>query len=363
MGKENGEGYVMTLNNNDDEEQSVVETVYVDEEPYTPSKDYSWIGFGMLVFWLLWQILVRLAGKLCLKIMGTDSLSLRVALTISIVCELLSFPVYYTIAKKKVNTEPIKKNSISKKRLFIYMGIVFFLGIAGNIIGIVLNSVISSNGGKASVSNVTELIKGDFLVMFIYAGILGPIIEEFLCRKILLDRLHRYGKSIAMVTSGLLFSLLHGNIEQFFYTFFVGCFFAYVYLKSGKIKYSIALHMGMNIFSMVLTFILSKIPALSTSEDTSTIVKNILSDNTQAILILVLFAIIIFEYGLAFAGLIFCIVRFHEFSFGEDNQRSAPVNKCFINPGMVVAFVLLFLDMMLTVADTSLFNMVAGVFK
>ena len=360
----------MTFDNKDDEEQSVVETVYVSEKPYTPAKDYSWMGFGILVFWLLWQILVIVIGALYLVITDKKDLSLSTALLLSIFCELSAFPVYYLIVKKKIVAEELPKSRLKFSRLFIYIGVVFFLGIAGNIIGIVLNSVISSNGGKASVSNVSDYIKSNYLAMFLYAGIVGPIIEEWLCRKIMLDRLHRYGKGIAMVTSGLLFALLHGNLEQFFYTFFVGFFFAYIYIKTGRVRYSIILHMSMNIYSVILTYVVSKIPALNTSEDATTIVKNIMSDDTQAIMILVLFAMIIFEYGMALAGLIFSIVRFREYSLGDENTASAPINKCFINPGMTAVFVLLFLDMVLTVMDSSLAEVVIdgiksmiGVFK
>ncbi len=353
----------MTFDNKDDEEQSVVETVYVAEQPHTPSRDFSWMGIGMLAFWLVWQVLVISVSAIYSAIGSSKGFSLSTALFVSIVCELASFPIYYLIAKKKVRSEALPLSKLSFGRMFIYLGVVFFLGIAGNIIGIVFNSIISSNGGKASVSNISEYIKDNYLVMFLYAGILGPIIEEYLCRKILLDRLHRYGKGIAMVASGLIFALLHGNLEQFFYTFLVGFFFAYIYLKTGKIRYSIALHMTMNIYSVILTFVLSEIPALNTSEDAGTIVKNIMSDNKQATMLLVLFAMIIFEYGMALAGLIFSIVRFHEYSFGEDNTPSAPINKCFLNPGMAACIVLLFIDMVLTVMDSSLADIVIGVFK
>ena len=343
-------------------ENMVVETVYVPKKPYTPAKDYSRMGFGFLAFWLMWQILILIIGALYLFLSGAERLDLSTAILLSCAGEGLSFPVYLLITKK-ISYERLSYDRLSFGRLFIYIGVVFFLGIAGNIIGIVINSVISSNGGTASVSNITDYIEHDFALMLCYAVFAGPVIEEFLCRKILIDRLYRYGKSTVMVASGIIFALLHGNLEQFFYTFFVGCFFAYIYIKTGRIRYSIILHMIMNGFSLILTYVLSKIPALSASEDASTMVKNIMSDDTQAVMILVLIAMVLFEYGMAIAGLIYCIVRFREFSFGsEDSSDSAPVGKCFINPGMTILIVVLFLDMMLTVMDTSFAELLIGVF-
>ena len=91
-----------------------------------------------------------------------------------------------------------------------------------------------------------------FWLNLLFGGILAPIFEELFYRKIVIDRLRRYGDLPAILISGLMFGLLHGNVSQFFYTTVFGMLFGYIYINTGKIRYTIALHMSINIVSGVL---------------------------------------------------------------------------------------------------------------
>ena len=53
--------------------------------------------------------------------------------------------------------------------------------------------------------------------------------------------------------SGLMFGLFHGNLNQFVYAFVLGCFFAFLYVKTGKLKITIALHMIFNFMGGVVS--------------------------------------------------------------------------------------------------------------
>ena len=52
--------------------------------------------------------------------------------------------------------------------------------------------------------------------------------------------------------SGIMFGLLHGNFQQFFFAALVGMLFAYVYIRTGRIRYSIYLHMAINLSSSLV---------------------------------------------------------------------------------------------------------------
>lgn len=80
-----------------------------------------------------------------------------------------------------------------------------------------------------------------------------PIAEELLFRKVLLERLLPYGKLIAIKFSSLLFGLYHYNIEQLFYTMFLGIICANIVLKTGKVRNSIFIHMLFNLFGGVVS--------------------------------------------------------------------------------------------------------------
>ena len=68
------------------------------------------------------------------------------------------------------------------------------------------------------------------------------ILEEFIFRKMVIDRIWQYGEKIAVVTSALIFALFHINLFQFFYALGIGLIFAYVYLRTGKLRYTIIMH-------------------------------------------------------------------------------------------------------------------------
>ena len=51
----------------------------------------------------------------------------------------------------------------------------------------------------------------------------------------------------------MLFGAIHGNFSQFFYTLFVGIVFGWIYVYSGKLRYSIILHMLFNTIGVIIS--------------------------------------------------------------------------------------------------------------
>ena len=82
--------------------------------------------------------------------------------------------------------------------------------------------------------------------------IIAPIIEEILFRQLLLENLLPYGTCKAVLLSGVLFGVMHLNVEQSLYSIFVGSIFGAVVVRTGKVKYAIYLHMMTNLFGGVI---------------------------------------------------------------------------------------------------------------
>ena len=126
--------------------------------------------------------------------------------------------------------------------------ITFAVTYIGNYIGIAVNAIISMITGKPVENQLQTLTEQTpFWANLLFVGILAPILEEIFYRKLVIDRLRRYGDLVAILVSGLLFGLLHGNFSQFFYACMAGFLFGYVYLYTGKLRYTIALHMTVNL--------------------------------------------------------------------------------------------------------------------
>lgn len=93
-------------------------------------------------------------------------------------------------------------------------------------------------------------------LLILVAVIIGPIIEELVFRKVLIDRLSVYGDRFALIFTSITFGIFHGNITQGLYTIVGGFFFGYVYIKTRKLGASVALHMLMNFVGSVPALLL-----------------------------------------------------------------------------------------------------------
>ncbi len=93
--------------------------------------------------------------------------------------------------------------------------------------------------------------------MFLYASILGPIVEEIIFRGLVMRGLERYGKQLAIVVSAIIFGAYHGNLVQGIFAFFVGVVLGYVTMEYS-LKWAIILHVINNcLFNDLLSFAVS----------------------------------------------------------------------------------------------------------
>lgn len=130
------------------------------------------------------------------------------------------------------------------------------MGLLGNIMGRVVNLFGTPAG---DVEQIDDMIRGAGMLVHIGMVVFAaPIVEELLFRKLLIDRIVGYGEGVAVLTSGLLFGLAHGNFSQFFFAAGIGALWAYVYVKTGNVGYTIAFHMLFNLLGGMVAVELSK---------------------------------------------------------------------------------------------------------
>lgn len=86
----------------------------------------------------------------------------------------------------------------------------------------------------------------------VFTAALAPVFEEIIFRRLLLDRLLFLGDGSAILLSSLFFGLFHTNLYQLLYAFLVGLALGYVRIITGRLGYSIALHMALNLCCGVL---------------------------------------------------------------------------------------------------------------
>lgn len=167
---------------------------------------------------------------------------------------LIGFPIFYLMVKGLPNGEKRESKKLSIGKVLILFFITYAFMIICNLFTTIIMAIVSVIKGGEVVNPIVNVVSNsDVLGTFIFVGILSPIVEEFMFRKIMLDKLRIYGDKIAIITTAVLFGLFHGNFSQFFYATAIGIVFAYVVLKTGNIKYSIILHIMINMMGSVIS--------------------------------------------------------------------------------------------------------------
>lgn len=97
--------------------------------------------------------------------------------------------------------------------------------------------------------NFTDIFgtNNKLLITLITSGLIGPIMEELIFRNIVYEKLKgNYKRTFAVILTGLLFGIFHGNIIQFIYVFLFNFIFIFVYEKYDSIYAPIIVHMSAN---------------------------------------------------------------------------------------------------------------------
>lgn len=172
---------------------------------------------------------------------------------------LVGFPLLIMMLKKDVPGERIEKRKMTAGQYVLSAIICIGLAYAANIVGLIMTTVIGVFTGNEVENEIASLVNeiSPWSVLF-YTVLCAPVMEEFVFRKLIVDRAVRYGQGVAVVLSGLMFGLFHGNLNQFVYATVIGMFLAYLYVKTGNLKITISLHMLFNFIGGFLPTVLMR---------------------------------------------------------------------------------------------------------
>lgn len=174
---------------------------------------------------------------------------------------LIGLPLLIIIITRIQAEGTIEKHKMSFGKIILAFFMCYAIVYISNLIGIFFTTIIGVIKGSPVQNVLTDIVMGvDSWVLLLFTVICAPIYEEWIFRKLLIDRTIKYGEGISVVLSGLMFGLFHGNLSQFVYAFSLGLFFAFIYVKTGKVRYSIVLHMAINFMGSILPmFFLKKL--------------------------------------------------------------------------------------------------------
>ncbi|MBQ4283410.1 MAG: CPBP family intramembrane metalloprotease [Lachnospira sp.] len=111
-------------------------------------------------------------------------------------------------------------------------------------------TMLFSTNHVAESSN--ELTTYPFLLQIFLMAVIPPLVEEFICRGLFYHSYRKNGILGAAVASGLVFGILHLNINQFCYAFLMGIMFAFLVEATGSIWSSVLAHFSFNTYSIIM---------------------------------------------------------------------------------------------------------------
>lgn len=181
-------------------------------------------------------------------------LSIQMQLTM-IVAGFAAFFIYkIMIARKQRDIFKVcrfKKLSWDKVLISFVAGIAFvsLSSLILYVLGIILPSALESHH-----ENMQSLERGGILLMFLSVGLMAPFIEEVMFRGIIFDELEsKMSLKLTVLIQGLLFGVYHLNIAQGLYASIMGLVLGLILIWTGSIWAPILIHLGNNLFSIVLT--------------------------------------------------------------------------------------------------------------
>lgn len=174
--------------------------------------------------------------------------------------DLIGLPLI-ALMVSRIPAERIERRRMKPGHFVLAAMMGYAVGIVSNVIGNIVTIIIGLMKGSMVQNEILNMTSGvNMLIALIYMVICAPIMEELVFRKLIVDRAVRYGQGIAVVVSGLMFGLFHGNLNQFVYASTLGAFLAFLYVKTGNIKITIGIHMLFNfIGSIVLLWLIRQL--------------------------------------------------------------------------------------------------------
>lgn len=295
----------------------------------------------------------------------------NISLTMSVVpMYLIGMPVLILLVKR-VPAVTVEKHSMKVWQFLLALVMCFCVMYCSNIVGTIITTIVGIFKGSAVSNVIMDVATSTSLIInFIYMVICAPIMEEYIFRKLIVDRTVRYGQGVAVFLSGLMFGLFHGNLNQFAYAFAMGMFFAFIYVKTGKIQYTIAIHAIVNFFGSIVSVLLldamdyfTYLEAANSGAGMDELMSIMMAALPGWIAYMVYFFMII---AMVVAGIVLFIVFRKRFAMAKGEvqiEKGKRFSTVILNVGMGLYCLFWIVEIILQLVDKSLLTIIAGLIE
>ena len=178
-------------------------------------KSFSSLGWrfliGTLIIYAVQIAVVAVVGQVKPEWLENTTINLILAV---LPLYLIGMPVLIALVKQIPGEAPAKK-SMKPGQFIVALIMCYALMYCGNLVGTLITTVVGAlKGSEVDNALMAYATESNMMVTFLYMVICAPILEEYIFRKLIVDRTVKYGQGVAIVLSGLMFGLFHGNLTS-----------------------------------------------------------------------------------------------------------------------------------------------------
>lgn len=166
---------------------------------------------------------------------------------------ILIFPVAVYMIKEKM---PYRETVQLRKMKFLDILLTLLFGILLQPVLTLINAismVFSTNTTNTFLFEMSQSVP--FLVTLVLVALVPCVFEESVYRGFFFQEYKKADPWKAVLLSGFLFGLMHGNLNQFCYAAVMGMVFALLIEATGSILSTMLIHFAINGFSVVVIYI------------------------------------------------------------------------------------------------------------
>lgn len=315
---------------------------------------YTLTGLALLVLYLTVQTVASVLMVACQIIFPSlvDQGWFLLALNF-VAIYVAGFPFFLLVIRNLPEYSPVKRKMPAGKlavATLISIGLIYSLSYITNFAVAGLEFIL----GFEIPSGLDETLASSSLwIAIVSTVVVAPIAEEYMFRKLICDRTAVFGEWQSILISGIAFSQFHGSIHQLLYTFALGCFFAFVYIRTGKLIYTVILHFVVNFIGSVPSLLITEFTNIEqVLEELSVngLTRELLAENAATLVLYLAFIVVVLS--LMVAGVILFFVNIKKIISGADGRympRGKRFSIMFGNVGIWIFAAFCFMTVLLNI--------------
>lgn len=217
---------------------------------------------SVMVFWSIpVTIIIKLVAKrpdLVIRSLNDPTITQVIQICVSSIAFIFPFIIYTKMMDERLS-DISSFNKPKDKKLMLPL-VLMGLGVCGFSNAVVSGAgMILQNFGFDYAVTKTENPTNIFgiILSFVATAVTPALVEEFAMRGAVMGVMRKFGDGFAIITSALIFGLMHGNLIQIPFAFILGLYFGFAVIKSGTIWTAVIIHFLNNLFSISCEYLLS----------------------------------------------------------------------------------------------------------